>query len=241
MAAYLLFRLYGPMAAWGEMAVGEYRPAFGHPSKSAVIGLVAAALGITRDDEAAQGHLAQGYGMAVRVEAPGSLLRDYHTSQVPPTTRGTAYRTRRDEVRATNLNTILSSRDYRCDALATVCLWPLRDDAPYSLQDLRQALERPRFVLYLGRKSCPPALPLQPRVVEGQSLSDAFAKAEGLPKMLEGLRRAESVSLFWEGEVEAGIPPQQTFVRRDVLLSSRRRQFAERREHHATLAREDRS
>jgi hypothetical protein len=26
MAEYLIFRLYGPLAAWGTMAVGEIRP-----------------------------------------------------------------------------------------------------------------------------------------------------------------------------------------------------------------------
>jgi CRISPR system Cascade subunit CasD len=38
MRDYLLFRLYGPLAAWGDIAVGEYRPSFAHPSKSAIIG-----------------------------------------------------------------------------------------------------------------------------------------------------------------------------------------------------------
>ena len=41
---YLLFRLYGPMASWGEIAVGETRHSAAYPGKSAIIGLLAAAM-----------------------------------------------------------------------------------------------------------------------------------------------------------------------------------------------------
>src|SRR6266699_2816470 len=79
---YLVFRLYGPMCSWGDIAVGEVRPSTMHPSKSAILGLVAAALGLKRPDtvrdenerttlEVAHSTLAHGYGFAVRVDAPG--------------------------------------------------------------------------------------------------------------------------------------------------------------------------
>ena len=48
---YLLFRLYGPLASWGEIAVGESRHTAAYPGKAALIGLLAAALGIRRDEE----------------------------------------------------------------------------------------------------------------------------------------------------------------------------------------------
>ena len=60
MHEYLLFRLYGSMASWGDIAVGEFRPTFDHPSKSAVMGLIAAAMGIRRDEEERQRELAAG-------------------------------------------------------------------------------------------------------------------------------------------------------------------------------------
>jgi len=85
--AYLIFRLYGPMCAWGDIAVGEQRPSAGHPAKSAVLGLLAAALGVRRDEEGRQKLLADAYAMAVRVDVSGELLRDYHaiTVQTPHT------------------------------------------------------------------------------------------------------------------------------------------------------------
>ncbi len=46
-------QLYGPLAAWGEQAVGGVRRSATHPSKSAILGLCAAAQGIRRDEETA--------------------------------------------------------------------------------------------------------------------------------------------------------------------------------------------
>ena len=50
MKDYLLFRLHGALASWGDIAVGDIRPSYRYPSKSAVIGLLAAALGVERDE-----------------------------------------------------------------------------------------------------------------------------------------------------------------------------------------------
>src|SRR6056297_3475917 len=95
---YLVFRLYGPLSAWGGIAVGESRHSAVYPSKSALLGLLAAALGIRRDEEARQAALAAGYQFAVKVLRTGSLLRDYHTTQVPDSAGKLVYRTRCDEL-----------------------------------------------------------------------------------------------------------------------------------------------
>src|SRR5450830_715807 len=79
----LIFQLQGTMAAWGEVAVGEYRPSADYPGQSAIYGLLAAALGIDRDDHAAHMALCNNYRIAIGVVSTGRLLRDYHTAQVP--------------------------------------------------------------------------------------------------------------------------------------------------------------
>ena len=79
MTDYLLFRLYGAMAAWGDIAVGEQRPSTPHPSKSALLGLLAAALGIRRHEDERHQALADGYGFAVRMAAA------YWFKKSPPT------------------------------------------------------------------------------------------------------------------------------------------------------------
>lgn len=162
---YLLFRLYGPLASWGEIAVGESRHTATCPSKSALIGLLAAGLGIRRDEEDRQMALFTGYQFAAKVLSTGHLLRDYHTTQAPDSVGKFTYRTRRDELvmGKDRLGTNLSSREYRCDALSLVAVRAL-DDAPHSLHELCNALLLPKFHLYLGRKSCPLAAPLKPRV-----------------------------------------------------------------------------
>lgn len=238
MAEMLLFQLYGPLASWGEAAVGEYRPSATHPGKSQIVGLLGAALGLTRDREDEHATLAAGYGLAVRIDAEGELLRDYHTTQVPPARRGQRFATRREELAVDNLYTILSQRDYRVEAAWTCALW-LRDGAPYSLEALAEALQTPKFVLYLGRKSCPPALPLNPKLVETTSLRggfDQYTLDERITRLSgTGLRR-----FFWEEPLPTGLGTgfsqrEKLWVvpRRDQPGSRRRWQFSVRDEHHA--------
>ena len=241
MESYLLFSLYGPMSAWGDIAVGEQRPSAGHPSKSAVLGLLAAALGVRRDEEERHKALAGGYAMAVRVDTTGELLRDYHTSQVPPAWRGVSYHTRRDELACEKVNTILSQRDYRMDASYSMAIWVKNDSVLWTLSALASALQQPQFTLYLGRKSCPPSLPLQPRVIEVHTLKEAFDEFPNQDSFLSGLPREGRAGFYWESlsHDEAGFSGdgvQMVYNRRDQILSRKRWQFAVREEHYFSEA-----
>ncbi len=239
MADYLVFNLYGPMAAWGDIAVGEYRPSFAHPSKSAIIGLLTAALGIRRDEETRQKNFAEACSFAVRVDALGTLLRDYHTIQVPSSGTGRnrrTFHTRKAELAEGDLNTILSSRDYRCDAVYTVAI-VLRDNALCSVKGLADALRKPVFTLYLGRKSCPLAFPLSPLVIAAESVKEALAMTP-TPKELNDLIHDKSSMVYWEGE-QGGYEREQVITRRDMPISRKRWQFSERKENFATLRREE--
>lgn len=172
---YLLFRLYGPLASWGEIAVGESRHSDVYPGKSALLGLLAAALGIRRDEEERQAALSVGYRFAVKVVSAGHPLRDYHTTQAPDSVGKVVYRTRREELilGKERLGTILSNREYRCDALSLVAV-AAQADAPHTFIEIREALLKPRFHLYLGRKSCPLAAPLNPLVRSATGFGDAL-------------------------------------------------------------------
>lgn len=235
---YLTFVLYGPLAAWGEVAVGQERPATPQPSRSALLGLLGAALGLQRDDPR-QRQLASGYGTAVCVEATGTPLRDYHTAQVPGASalkRRPAH-TRREEILAGDLNTVLSSREYSCDSLSRVAIWA-REAAPWSLDELRVALERPQFPLYLGRKSCPPSLPLRPQVQQATDIPTAFDDMPELDGELLGLFEPVR-QYYWDEDGEPGeLPAAMVLRRRDQPLDRSRWQFDERAVHHARVARE---
>ncbi|WP_280553585.1 type I-E CRISPR-associated protein Cas5/CasD [Halomonas sp. 25-S5] len=236
MTEYLVFRLYAPLASWGEAAVGETRPTATHPGRGAIIGLLAAALGIKREDEAEQRALCDSVHIAIKQRSPGILLRDYHTAQVPAAQAKVTYRTRRDELNAPRkvLNTILSSRDYRCDGLWTAAVW-LTEGANHTLEALETALRRPSFPLYLGRKSCPLAAPLAPRRVEAEHLRGALDSVfdEVVPGEKRVLRLPDDVLYAWEGGPErldghdqvSGVQSSEVW---DRPLNRRRWQFGPR-------------
>jgi CRISPR system Cascade subunit CasD len=247
---FLLFRLYGPFASWGEIAVGERRGSWSRPSKSAVLGLVGASLGVERHEQARHAALASGYGFAVRVDSPGVPLRDYHTAQTARESDLHKIRkafgrplTRRLELSVESPQTILSDRDYYTDALYVVALWT-RPGAPYPLGELQAALRLPRMALYLGRKSCPPALPLVPEIIEADDLWAALqsytpAEPPGLEAPLATLlnRRGAPAILAWEDDVvpPAAVKGLHRERRRDEAGDRMRRQFVERVETVAVL------
>jgi CRISPR system Cascade subunit CasD len=250
MNTYLLFHLYGPMAAWGDTAVGEFRPSHEHPTRSAVLGLAAAALGIRRHEEDRLQELERSCRVAVRLDAPGEVLRDYHTTQVPPEQRKVHHYTRRDELLASKMHTILSQRDYRTDAAATIA-FSAEDDPPIPLQQIAEALRRPKLPLYLGRKSCPMALPLNPTLIDTNDLKEAFDAypsvtetihnlIASLPQYGSGLPDSQHVRYYWENdEAELGIKSQMIYPRRDQLRNRKRWQFDTRNEHYAAQTREE--
>lgn len=173
MRAYLTFVAAAPMASFGDVAPGERRGSAGRPTRSGLLGLVGAALGLERGDRAALSALTEGYGIACAMLPGATPLLDYHTVQNPAqpdinrfTRRnGRPPATRAEELALGRPETLLSRRDYWCDVVVLAALWA-RDAAPYELGTLAGALRAPRFALYLGRKSCPLMLPLDPRIVE---------------------------------------------------------------------------
>lgn len=246
---YLVFQLQAPMAAWGEPAVGEYRGSADMPGESALIGLLGAALGLRREDEAGIAALRDGYRFAVGLQASGHLLRDYHTAQVPGRVamKGRPHASRRDELRMPKeeLGTILSTRDYRQDGACLVAV-QAEAGAPHALAELAAALRRPRFVLYLGRKSCPPGAPLHPQVVSADSvLAACQAYRQTLLENLEGQRdkRGQTLlpppavitKLFWGDGMVAGVAATLTVTRKDRLIRRKGWRFGDRMEHAALL------
>lgn len=238
---YLVFRLYGPMASWGEAAVGGDRPTALHPSRSAVLGLVAATLGIRRDEADKLEQLYAGLGVAIKSYTDGELARDYHTAQAPSQERKRRFHTRRDELDMPRhkLNTILSSRDYRTNGYWVVALW-LRAESPHGLESLAQALTRPRFSLYLGRKSCPLAAPMMPTRVSGtlkEALDWFFPPLSDDPWEQQRLGMDGYSHYFWQGEPEdigayEGVQSRTVW---DEPISREPWQFGARQEHQLTL------
>ncbi|MGH3025032.1 MAG: type I-E CRISPR-associated protein Cas5/CasD [Gaiellaceae bacterium] len=191
-ASTLRIWLAGPLQSWGFESHFEARTTSLVPTKSAVIGLVCAAMGRPRsepvDDLAA-------LRFGVRVERPGTLLRDYHTVgagdehgiAVASGARGRG---------------IVTLRYYLADAAFVAGLEsPDRDQ----LRTLRDALSRPRWLLSLGRRSCPPAGPLvDDGALVDAPLEDALARPWSiggrLPPHAMGLAEVELLIESPDGE-----------------------------------------
>lgn len=176
---YLLLTLRAPLQSWGTHAArDELRPSADHPCRSALGGLVAAALGIRREQPEALLKLHQALRLAVRCDQPGARLTDFHTAQAPSATGKRVFRTRRDELvaqlnRNETPNTMLSRREYLMNAAFTACIW-LDGEAGHSLDEIQDALQRPHLPLYLGRKSCPLGFPFLPRRIQAENVPTAL-------------------------------------------------------------------
>ena len=180
MADYLVFTLTATLAAMGELAGHERRPSLSWPGRSAILGLLAAARGVRREDAEGLEEMDR-LKTAVAIFDSGTPLRDYHTFQSVPTAVARNPNSRPDALRRAGrrANTSISLRDYRQQPLFGVAVWD------GELPPLRQALLRPCFTLYLGRKSCPLSAPLAPRIVEAEGPAEALA-AIALPPWSPG-------------------------------------------------------
>lgn len=133
----LLLRLAGPLQAWGTSSRFVYRFTDKSPSKSAVLGLLAAAEG-RRRTESIEDLLDLRFG--VRCDQPGSVLRDFQTARSLDGKDAFP----------------LTYRFYLSDAVFVAGV----EGEQALVQRLADAIRRPAFPLYLGRRSCPPSRPL---------------------------------------------------------------------------------
>jgi CRISPR system Cascade subunit CasD len=177
------------------------------------------------------------------VDRPGTVLRDFHTAEVPTAAamRKRQHWTRADElaVGKTERSTIVSWRDYRSEMLAVACLWQREATAAPDLEAMAAALRQPVFAPYLGRKSCPPALPFAPRVLEAAGLVAALHAYDALQELPPPIELGATAMLYWEAPVAGGPETWRPEHRRDGLGSRRRWQFVEREERVSELKRGD--
>ncbi|WP_276697795.1 type I-E CRISPR-associated protein Cas5/CasD [Propionibacterium acidifaciens] len=133
----LLLRLAGPLQAWGAKSRFTVRATELAPTKSGVVGMLAAAVGRRRIDPI-EDLLALRFG--VRKDQPGTVIRDFHTART-----------------LDGKNSMpLSKRYYLADA---VFLAGIEGDRAL-LEGIGEAVHNPAFPLYLGRRSCPPGQPV---------------------------------------------------------------------------------
>ncbi|WP_026448942.1 type I-E CRISPR-associated protein Cas5/CasD [Actinopolyspora mortivallis] len=148
----LLLRLGGPLQSWGTHSAWTERDTHPYPTRSGLIGLIAASGGHPRTMNPER---FSSLRFLVRIDRPGTHLVDFHTvgggrpsKQTVPTAKG--------GYRQEGTGTLVSNRHYLSDAVFTVAV---TSSDGTMLTEAEQALRHPYWAGYLGRRACPPDTP----------------------------------------------------------------------------------
>lgn len=216
----LFLRLEGPLQAWGDNSKFVIRRTMEAPTKSGVLGLVCCAMGIPR--ESARAHLPRlcELSMGVRIDRPAIPWWDYHTVGA-----GYGIRSADGKIKRTastkEYETLVTRREYLADASFLVAL---RGDSSL-VQEVVSALNHPRWCLFLGRKSCPPAAPVFAGYGVYQDLQQALLANVWQPRTASeangedggfGSRKRLECLVEWRPTPEESTAPQDAEVWYDV-------------------------
>jgi len=202
MNTYLVLKLHGVMQAWGGHTYEDLRHSELIPTRSGLLGLIGACLGIDRNDAERQQQLADSLRLAVRMEKMPQRMTDFHTVLDARKVDGKP-----------NKFPVVSRREYLYDARYTVLL-EIQSGAVFDADAIEQALKRPVYTPFLGRRACPITRPLFEERIEAVDFESAFDLVEPVG-----------------GAIYSETPPgrEHTPYRlRDIPLYDRKRQFASR-------------
>lgn len=199
----LLLRLAGPLQAWGSSARFARRTTENAPSKSGVLGLLAAAQGRERDADLSD-LTALRYG--VRIDQPGTRVRDFQTAHHFDTGKAMP----------------LSERFYLADAVFVAAV----EGEPELIERLNAAVREPVWLPYLGRRSCPPAAPIDLGVRHEAELAAALANVPWQASRWYRTRYGIASELPVLLDCTAGDSPEQSFRDAPISFDPRHRRYA---------------
>jgi len=182
MQDFLIIKLQGAMQAWGGHTFEDYRPSHIFPTRSAVVGLLGACLGIDRADIQGIADLNASFELTVRgdqrkvqTEQFGQIKKKTLTMQ-----KMTDFHTVLDARKvdgAPRKDAIISHREYLCDAEFSLALG-FRNNAVFSLEKVKDAIQKPHYTPSLGRRSCPIQRPLFETIVAAENAQQALTQIE---------------------------------------------------------------
>ncbi len=202
MPTFLILKLRGPMQAWGTHTFEDFRPSNLFPTRSGLLGLLGACLGLDRKDDEMQAQLAQSVEFAVRVDEGGVKLPDFHTVLAARKVDGKP-----------NPNPVMSRREYLYGAAFTVVVGGTAN-AAISLDAIGKAVQCPLYTPVLGRRSCALADPLFTGWREAADLKAALDQDGG------------TGAIYVEGDACGDERPIEL---RDVPMRGSHRRFGKRR------------
>lgn len=185
MTSVLVLRLAGPLQSWGASSRFTRRTTESAPTKSGVIGLLAAAAGIERGDDMRLSPLA-GLRFGVRIDQPGTRIRDFQTAHHAVSGKSMP----------------LTERFYLADAVFVAAV----EGEHTLLAGLHAALRAPVYPPFLGRRSCPPAQPLELGLIENARLEDVLQtvpwQASAWFRRQHSRRRPETLTVLREATAD---------------------------------------
>ncbi|MEU9413615.1 type I-E CRISPR-associated protein Cas5/CasD [Streptomyces sp. NPDC048281] len=198
----LLLRLAGPLQSWGERSpFAADRDTAPFPTRSALIGMFAAAEGITRHDTAALDRYTA-LELTIRIDRPGHPLVDYHTAggglpkdRTPATSGG-----------SNKGAAVVTRRHYLADAVFVVAVTGSEPDT----DRLATALARPHWAPYLGRRSCVPDEPLLLRREEPDPVGQLLHHVPLSPDPARPAPQNGTVPITFLWEYPPATPPRGT-------------------------------
>lgn len=185
------------MQAWSNQESMGVRSTSHEPTKSGALGLICAALGVDREDDATLAELSH-LPMAVRVDRPGSLLRDYQTVG-GGTFRGEKYGVYNEG--GTKIKCIPSERYYLQDASFVVAF--AGDET--MVRRIAAALTNPKWALCLGRRSCP--MSVYPLIGVAEAPLEEAIRSAPFPEARED-EEIQQARLLLEAPPEKGGEPR---------------------------------
>jgi len=225
----LFLRLEGPLQAWGDPSKFVIRRSMDAPTKSGVIGLICCAMGLSR--QAAREALPKlsELAMGVRIDRAGIRWWDWHTvgakigilnakGQVKKTASTGEY------------ETLITRREYLSDASFLVAL----QGKPEMLEEIAKGLTSPKWPVFLGRKSCPPSVPVlveraeddgsfAPLLERHSDIESALKSIRWRPRYSDSRRRERSIDLpsliEWRATDKEPTAPSEAEVWYDVPSS----------------------
>ncbi len=217
--AALLLKFVAPMQSWGIKSMFTIRDTEKEPTKSGVIGLLAAAFGRKRCDSIED---LAGLRMGVRVDREGTVFKDYQTVQgvLKASISKEQWLKGRDKDRTGGKKDVVSRRYYLSDAAFLVGLEGKR----LFLERVYEALLNPRFQLYLGRKGY---LPGEPIIFKQEPIVDGSIE-EVLPSKPSVLKKGALSKPRYALEVPYSFNPRGRGYIREVW-DQPTRPFSERR------------
>lgn len=184
MPEFLILKCQGTMQAWGGHTYEDYRPSLIFPTRSAVVGMLGACLGLRREFPEKIKQLNDSFELTVlahRRKVEQRHLNEETERKPLHMHKMTDYHTVLDARRADGKmreDAIVSKREYLCDAEFTLALG-FNENAEYGLSEVIQAINKPVYTPYLGRRSCPLHQPLFEKVVVAGTAREALTQIAG--------------------------------------------------------------